>query len=58
MIEIVHEKKEFVKIKWNKSGLGENDEIETKEKLQPTKWSPKITVPGSLCRYLSGVFEK
>ena len=47
VIEISNEKQGVVRILWNECCLGENDEVQTKEKLQPTKWNPKMVVPGS-----------
>jgi hypothetical protein len=52
--EIVNEKRRIVKVKWNECCLGRNDEVETKEKLQPTKWNPKVALPGAWHQYLSG----
>lgn len=56
--EIVNEKRRIVKVKWNECCLGQNDEVESKQKLQQTKWNPKVALPGAWCQYLSGKSKK
>ncbi len=54
MISIINEKKNTVRIDWDPSCLGEDDEPETVEQLLVMKWDQNTAKLGVWHQYLSG----